>query len=250
MAGHSKWANIKHRKAKMDAQKGKIFTKLAKEISVAAREGGGDPAANYRLNAAIQKAKASNLPMDNIDRAIKKGTGELGSVNYEEVIYEGYGPEGAAVMCFILTDNRNRTAGEIRHTFSRRGGNLGESGCVSWIFEQKGLIVIECEDDIDEDELLLAALESGAEDVDIAASAVEIQTSPEDLNKVKTGLEEAGYTLAMAEVSMLPKTTVTIDSEEKAEKMLRLIEELEDHEDVQDVYSNYNIPDEILEKVQ
>ena len=250
MAGHSKWANIKHRKAKMDAQKGKIFTKLAKEISVAAREGGGDPAANYRLNAAIQKAKASNLPMDNIDRAIKKGTGELGSVNYEEVIYEGYGPEGAAVMCFILTDNRNRTAGEVRHTFSRRGGNLGESGCVSWIFEQKGLIVIECEDDIDEDELLLAALESGAEDVDIAASAVEIQTSPEDLNKVKTGLEEAGYTLAMAEVSMLPKTTVTIDSEEKAEKMLRLIEELEDHEDVQDVYSNYNIPDEILEKVQ
>ena len=154
MAGHSKWANIKHRKAKMDAQKGKIFTKLAKEISVAAREGGGDPAANYRLNAAIQKAKASNLPMDNIDRAIKKGTGELGSVNYEEVIYEGYGPEGAAVMCFILPDNRNRTAGEVRHTFSRRGGNLGESGCVSWIFEQKGLIVIECEDDIDEDELL------------------------------------------------------------------------------------------------
>lgn len=250
MSGHSKWANIKHKKAKMDSQKGKIFTKLAKEISVAAKEGGGDPEANYRLNAAVQKAKAANLPADNIERAIKKGIGELGGVNYEQIVYEGYGPEGTAVLCQILTDNRNRTAGEIRHIFSRKGGNLGETGCVSWMFEQKGLLVVDLEEaGLEEDELLLMALEAGAEDITTEGSLAEIYTTTESFNEVKNNLEENGINLSAAEISMIPKTTVTIETADKAEKILALVDELEEHDDVQDVFSNYNIPDEIMESL-
>ena len=250
MSGHSKWANIKHKKAKMDSQKGKIFTKLAKEISVAAKEGGGDPEANYRLNAAVQKAKAANLPADNIERAIKKGIGELGGVNYEQIVYEGYGPEGTAVLCQILTDNRNRTAGEIRHIFSRKGGNLGETGCVSWMFEQKGLLVVDLEEaGLEEDELLLMALEAGAEDITTEGSLAEIYTTTESFNEVKNNLEQNGIKLSAAEISMIPKTTVTIETADKAEKILALVDELEEHDDVQDVFSNYNIPDEIMESL-
>ena len=250
MSGHSKWANIKHKKAKTDSQKGKIFTKMAKEISVAAREGGGDPDANYRLNAAIQKAKAANLPADNIDRAIKKGVGEIGGANYEQIVYEGYGPEGTAILCNILTDNRNRTAGEIRHILSRKGGNLGESGCVSWMFEQKGLLAVELEETgMEEDDLLMLALEAGAEDVQTDGSIVEIYTATGDFSQVKASLEQEGITFASAEVSMIPKTTVTIEKLDKAMKVLTLMDELEEHDDVQDVFSNYNIPDEIMEKL-
>lgn len=250
MAGHSKWANIKHKKARMDSQKGKIFTKLAKEISVAAKEGGGDPEANYRLNAAIQKAKAANLPADNIERAIKKGTGELEGVNYEQIVYEGYGPEGTAVLCNILTDNRNRTAGEIRHIFSRKGGNLGETGCVSWMFEQKGLLVVDLKDtSLEEDDVLLMAIEAGADDVNTEDSTVEIYTTTEQFNEVKDHLEQEGISFSVAEISMIPKTTVTIESPDKAEKVLGLMDELEEHDDVQEVFSNYNIPDEIMENL-
>lgn len=250
MSGHSKWANIKHKKAKMDSQKGKIFTKLAKEISVAAKEGGGDPEANYRLNAAIQKAKANNLPADNIERAIKKGLGELGGVNYEQIVYEGYGPEGTAVLCNILTDNRNRTAGEIRHIFSRKNGNLGETGCVAWMFEQKGLLAVDLEETgMDEDELMMMALDAGAEDVESEDTIVEIYTTTDSFRQVKDNLEQQGVKFASAEISMIPKTTVTIDNPDKAAKVLALMDELEEHDDVQDVYSNYNIPDEIMENL-
>lgn len=250
MSGHSKWANIKHKKAKMDSQKGKVFTKLAKEISVAAKEGGGDPEANYRLNAAIQKAKDANLPGENIERAIKKGLGELGGVSYEQIVYEGYGPEGTAVLCQILTDNRNRTAGEIRHIFSRRGGNLGETGCVAWMFEQKGVLVVDLEENpIEEDDLLLMAIEAGAEDVQTEGSLVEIYTDTDSFNDVRNSLAQAGVNFSAAEISMIPKTTVMVDNPEKAAKVLDLIDELEEHDDVQEVYSNYNIPDEIMENL-
>lgn len=250
MAGHSKWANIKHRKAKMDSQKGKIFTKLAREISVAAKEGGGDPEANYRLSTAIQKAKAANMPADNIERAIKKGVGDVEGANYEQIVYEGYGPEGTAVLCQILTDNRNRTAGEVRHIFTKSGGNLGETGCVAWMFEQKGLLAVDLEEvAIEEDDLLLLAIEAGAEDVNTEGSVVEIITAPDGFGEVKTKLEQEGITFSVAEISMIPKTTVTINDSEKAMKVLGMMDELEEHDDVQEVYSNYNIPDEIMEKL-
>lgn len=250
VAGHSKWANIKHRKAKMDSQKGKIFTKLAKEISVAAKEGGGDPEANYRLNAAILKAKAANLPGENIERAIKKGLGELGGVNYEQLIYEGYGPEGTAILCEILTDNRNRTAGEIRHIFSRKGGNLGETGCVAWMFEQKGLLVVDLQEaGLEEEDVLLAAIEAGAEDVKTEDSVIEIYTDSDQFNEVKNRMEQNGLKLASAEVSMIPRTTVAIEEPEKAAMVLGLIDALEEHDDVQAVFSNFNIPDEIMQSL-
>lgn len=250
MAGHSKWANIKHKKAKMDSQKGKIFTKLAKEISVAAKEGGGDPEANYRLNAAIQKAKANNLPADNIERAIKKGIGELAGVNFEQIVYEGYGPEGTAVLCQILTDNRNRTAGEIRHIFSKKGGNLGETGCVAWMFEQKGVLGVDLEEvKLEEDDVLLMAIEAGAEDVNTEDNIIEIYTAPDAFREVKNKLEQEGLSFSVAEVTMIPKTTVTIEDPEKALTILNLMDELDEHDDVQEAYSNYNIPDEIMENL-
>ncbi len=246
MAGHSKWANIKHRKARQDAQKGKIFTKIGRELIVAAKQGGGDPEANPRLKAVIQKARAANMPMDNINKTIQKATGELDGVNYEEIIYEGYGPGGAAVMLDIMTDNRNRTAGEIRHLFSKYGGNLGESGCVAWMFKKQGLISIDKEGlSLDPDEIMMVALESGAEDMKDEDGSIEITCTPEEFEAVKAAALEAGINPSVAEVTMVPQNTIELSGEE-AVKMLRLMEALEEHDDVQNVYSNFNIDEDIL----
>lgn len=243
MAGHSKWANRKHRKAKVDAQKGKIFTKLSRLITVAAREGGGDPDTNARLKDAIAKAREANLPNDNIIRAIQKGTGELEGASYEEMIYEGYGPGGVAVLLEIMTDNRNRIAGEIRHIFDKYGGSLGESGCVSWMFDKKGLIVVERKN-MEIDELILAAIDAGAEDVMEYDDYIEITTDLENFNKVKENLKNQGLDLASAEITMIPQTTVKLD-EKNAERMMKLLDALEDNDDVQNVYHNWDMPEEI-----
>ncbi|RKO67613.1 YebC/PmpR family DNA-binding transcriptional regulator [Desulfofundulus salinus] len=241
MSGHSKWSTIKRKKAKVDAQRGKLFTRLSREIIVAARLGGGDPDANPRLKAAIQRAKEANIPNENIQRAIQKGTGELGAANYEELIYEGYGPGGVAVMLEIMTDNRNRTAGEIRHLFSRHGGNLGEAGCVSWMFSKKGVIVVE-KDGLDEDELMLNALEAGAEDVKTEEDEFEIITAPEDFEQVRRALVEKSVPIVEAQVTMVPQSTVKLTGKE-AEQMMRLMDALEDHDDVQEVYANFELED-------
>ena len=250
MSGHSKWANIKHRKAKVDAQRGKLFTRLGRELIMAARAGGGDPAANPRLKAAIQKAREANMPMENIQRAIQRGTGEIEGAVYEEVIYEGYGPGGIAIMLSIATDNRNRTAAEIRHIFSRYGGSLGESGCVSWMFQRKGVLTLDAEQNWDEDELTVLALEAGAEDLRIEEGVAEILTAPEDFEAVKSFLAEKGFKFARAEVTLVPQTVVSITDREKAASVLRLIDMLEDHDDVQEVYANFDIPESIMESLQ
>lgn len=249
MAGHSKWAQIKHKKAVVDAKKGKIFSKIVKEISVAARLGGGDIAGNPRLRTAIEKAKEVNMPSENIKRAIMKGTGELPGTSYEETFYEGYGPGGAAILLEALTDNKNRTSSEIRHILSKHGGSLGEAGCVSWIFDKKGYILIE-KNKADEDTLIAVALDAGAEDMknDPKEDNYEIITAPENLNKVKSAIEASGIPVSLAEVTMLPKSYVTLD-EKNAEQMIKLIEMLEDHDDIQNVYTNFDIPDEVLLKV-
>ncbi len=246
MAGHSKWAQIKHKKAAADAKKGKIFSKLSKEITVAAKLGGGDPEKNPRLRTAIEKAREANMPSENIKKAIMKGTGELPGTNYEEAIYEGYGPGGVALMIEVLTDNKNRTVSEIRHIMSKHGGSMGEAGCVSWMFEKKGYILVD-KTKINEDELMSIALEAGAEDMknDPQEENYEIITAPEDLNKVKSAIESGGIQITLAEITMLPKNYVQLD-EKDADQMLRLYEALEDHDDVQNVYANFNIPDEIL----
>jgi YebC/PmpR family DNA-binding regulatory protein len=246
MSGHSKWSSIKHKKAAKDAKKGKLFSKLIKEITVAARMGGGDINANPRLRTAVLTAKAASMPNDNIDRAIKKGTGELGGAVFEEVHYEGYGPGGAAIMVQVLTDNKNRTVQEIRHLFTRYGGNLGETGCVAWMFDKKGLITVE-RSQIDEDRLFGLALEAGAEDVRDEDGLFEIITQPEDFDKVREALEREKIATETAQVTMLPKSTVTVE-ERHAEQILKLTEELEDHDDVQSVSANFNIPNEYLEK--
>ncbi|NLX70150.1 MAG: YebC/PmpR family DNA-binding transcriptional regulator [Clostridiales bacterium] len=240
MAGHSKWANIKRKKEKTDAQRGKIFTKLGREIAVAVREGGSDPDTNPRLRDAIAKAKAANMPNENIQRNIKKASGELGSVNYEEVTYEGYGPSGVAIIVEALTDNRNRTASDMRYIFDRGGGNLGASGCVAWMFERKGLLVLEKNQDIDEDELMMMALDAGAEDISDEDEVFEIITSPSDFSSVRESLENAGYTFASAEVVMIPQNYVDADESTK-EKIINLLERLEEHDDVQNVFSNLNM---------
>lgn len=249
MSGHSKWAQVKHKKAIVDAKKGKIFSKIVKEISVAARLGGGDPDRNPRLRTAIEKAKEVNMPQENIKRAIMKGTGELPGMTYEETVYEGYGPGGTAILLEVLTDNRNRTVSEIRHIMTKHGGSLGEAGCVGWMFEKKGYILVE-KTNIDEDSLMSIAIESGAEDMknDPREDSFEIITVPEDMNKVKTSLEASGIPLSLAEITMLPKSYVSLD-EKAADQMIRLIEALEEHEDVQDVYTNSDIPDEVMAKV-
>jgi len=246
MAGHSKWAQIKHKKAAVDAKKGKIFSKLSKEITVAAKLGGGDPEKNPRLRTAIEKAREANMPSENIKKAIMKGTGELPGVTYEEAIYEGYGPGGVALMIEVLTDNKNRTVSEIRHIMSKHGGSMGEAGCVSWMFEKKGYILVE-KTKISEDELMAIALDAGAEDMknDPQEDNYEIITAPEDLNKVKSAIESRGVQITLAEITMLPKSYVQLD-EKDSDQMLRLYEALEDHDDVQNVYANFNIPDEIL----
>ncbi|MBU7007857.1 YebC/PmpR family DNA-binding transcriptional regulator [Phosphitispora fastidiosa] len=247
MSGHSKWANIKHRKGRQDAKKAKIYTKIGKEIVIAVKQGGSDPDVNARLKMAIQKARANNMPMDNITRNIQKASGELEGVNYEEFPYEGYGPGGAAVMLDIMTDNRNRTAGEVRHLFSKYGGNLGESGCVAWMFDKKGLIMIDKEDlKADPDDVMMTALEAGAEDMKDEGDSIEVTCAPEEFEAVETALREAGFPVTVAEITMVPQTTVALEGSE-AEKMLKLMDALEDHDDVQNVYSNFDIDDEMME---
>ncbi|MEW6585936.1 MAG: YebC/PmpR family DNA-binding transcriptional regulator [Nitrospirota bacterium] len=249
MSGHSKWAQIKHKKAGVDAKRGKVFTKIVKEISVAARLGGGDPSGNPRLRVAIEKAREVNMPADNIKRAVMKGTGELPGVSYEESIYEGYGTGGVAVLIEVLSDNKNRTGSEVRHIMTKHGGSLGEVGCVSWMFEKKGYILVE-KAKIDEDSLMSAALDAGAEDMknDPKEDNYEIITAPETMNGVKASLEAAGIVPALAEITMLPKTYVTLD-EKQAEQMMRLVEALEENEDVQNVYTNIDVPDEVITRV-
>jgi len=249
MAGHSKWHNIKHKKAKQDAKRGQIFTKLIREITIAARQGGGDPEFNPRLRIAIEKAKEHNMPAENIERAIKRGTGELEGVNYEEVSYEGYGPEGVAVIVECVTDNRNRTTGEIRHLFSKYGGNLGSSGCVSFLFEDKGIILIPKET-ISEEEIFEKAIEAGAEDVITDDdNYYEIRTAPEDLYSVKETLEKQGVNIEKAELTKIPTTTVEIKQQETAEKLMKLLDALEEQDDVQKVYSNFEMSNELMEKI-
>ena len=242
MAGHSKWANIKHKKAKTDAQKGKIYTKFSKMIIVAVRQGGPDPNANYKLKDIIEKAKAANMPNENIIRAIKRGSGAQDGADYEEIIYEGYGPGGVAVLLEVTTDNRNRTAGDLRHIFDKHGGNLGESGCVAWMFEKKGLIIIEKNDKIDVDEVMMIGIDAGADDVEEQDDSIEITTSPDNFESVKTVLEEHNLVMASSEITYLPKTTVSLSGED-SEKIERLIEALEEHDDVQNVYTNYEPAD-------
>jgi YebC/PmpR family DNA-binding regulatory protein len=245
MSGHSKWANIKHRKGAADARRGKIFTKLIKEITVSARMGGGDIAANPRLRRVVDLAKTENMPKDNIDRAIKKGTGELEGVNYEEKTYEGYGPGGAAVFVESLTDNKNRAVSEIRHCFSKCGGNLGAGGCVAWMFDTKGYLVIE-KTAVDEDQLMEAALEAGAEDVREDGSNFEVITAPEDFEAVKEAIDAAGIPYIDAEVTMLPQNTTSLEGKE-AEQMIRLMDMLDNCDDVQKVYTNADIPDDMVD---
>ena len=245
MSGHSKWSSIKHKKAATDAKRGKIFTKLIKEITVAARMGGGDANANPRLRSAIQAAKSENMPKDNIDRAIKKGTGDLEGVHYEESIYEGYGPGGAAVLVDSLTDNKNRAVSEIRHIFTKNGGSLGESGCVAWMFDKKGYIVVD-RSAADEDTLMEVALEAGAEDVREDDGSFEVITSPEDFEDVMAAVKKAGIATIEGEVTMLPQSTANL-SGKVAEQMIRLMEMLEDCDDVQRVYTNADIPEDLVE---
>lgn len=244
MSGHSKWAGIKHKKAKVDAQRGRMFTKIIREITVAARVGGGDPGGNPRLRTAVLAAKAVNMPADNIERAIKKGTGELEGVHYEEITYEGYGPGGVAVLVEVVTDNKNRAVGEIRKIFSRHGGNLGESGCVAFLFEKKGYIQVEASK-VDEDRLLGVALEAGAEDMQREESIFAVTSAPKDFEKVRDTIVKSGIQPLSAEITMLPKSTVKLEGKH-AEQMLRLMEELEEHDDVQHVYANFDIPEEIM----
>lgn len=253
MSGHSKWANIKHRKAKVDAQRGKLFTKLGRELIVAARLGGGDPEANPRLKLAIQRAREANMPMESIQRAIQRGTGEIAGESYEEVVYEGYGPGGVAILLNLTTDNRNRTASEIRHLFSKHGGNLGESGCVAWMFESRGLITVELGQGAPEaDDIMLWAIEAGADDVNHNEedNTIEIVTEPGNLEAVKQALADKGVPIATAEVTMLPKSTVNVSNPEVAKRLLRLLDVLEDHDDVQAVYANFDIPQSLLRELE
>jgi YebC/PmpR family DNA-binding regulatory protein len=248
VAGHSKWANTKHRKARVDAQKGKIFTKIARELTVAAREGGDDLNANFRLRLAVQKARENNMPGDNIQRAIQKGVGGQEGSSFDQVNYEGYAVGGVAVLLEILTDNRNRTAAEIRHIFSRHGGSLGELGCVSWIFNRKGAISVSSkEKTVDEDDLMLLALEAGAEDVTAEGDgSYTIITGVENFESVKQTLLDQGLEIVSDEVTMLPSTAVAIADQDDASKIIRLMEALDDHDDVQNVYANFDIPEELL----
>ncbi len=246
MSGHSKWASIKHKKAAVDAKRGNLFGKLSRAITVAAREGGGDPEMNAALAQAVQKAKDANMPNDNIERAVKKGTGEGSEADtFMHLTYEGYGPSGVAVYVTALTDNRNRTAADVRHIFDKSGGKLGTDGSVAWIFERKGVIFVSTEE-FDEDEVMLAAIEAGAEDVLVENSVYEIRTEPTDFMGVREALAEAGIGIEGAELTMIPSTTVAL-GESDAKKTMRLLENLEDHDDVQDVYANYDIPDEVME---
>lgn len=241
MAGHSKWNNIKHKKAKADAQKGKIFTKVAKEIIVAVKHGGADPDANFSLRMALDKARVYNIPNDNINRAIQRGLGNVDGDNFDEFSYEGFGPGGVAVIIDLLSDNRNRTASDIRHIFSKHGGNMGENGCVSYMFDRKGTIYIDREQEArDEEEMLMLALEAGAEDLDVEAESYQIITSVADLEAVRSYLQEQKVPMESVELAMIPQTSVSV-SGETAEKVLNLLDALEEHDDVQNVYTNADI---------
>ncbi|HEY8348876.1 MAG TPA: YebC/PmpR family DNA-binding transcriptional regulator [Clostridia bacterium] len=244
MSGHSKWANIRVKKGKMDAQKGKIFTKLGREIAIAVKQGGPNPDSNSRLKDVIAKCKAANMPNDNIMRSIKKAAGEDDGANYEEIVYEGYGPGGVAVIVEAATDNRNRTAGDIRHYFDKFGGNLGQTGSVSFMFNKKGVIVIEKSDKVSEDELMMEALEAGAEDMTAEDEYYEIITAPGDFSAVREALESRGYEFVEAEVSMIPTTTTRLTDPKQIEQMQKLIDSLEDMDDVQNVYHNWEQDDE------
>ncbi|MDI7246597.1 MAG: YebC/PmpR family DNA-binding transcriptional regulator [Bacillota bacterium] len=247
MSGHSKWANIKHRKARADAERGRMFTKVAREVLVAAREGGPDPEANFRLRIAIDRARAVNMPNDSIARAIKRGAGESGAETYEEIVYEGYGPGGVAIMVEVMTDNRNRAASDVRHTFTRHGGNLGETGCVAWMFRKKGLLVADLADlKMSEDDLMALVVEAGAEDFKSDGSTAEITTAPEEFENVQKFLKEHGVDFTVAELTMVPQTTVRVTGKE-ARQVLSLTEALEELDDVQQVHANFDIPDEEME---
>jgi YebC/PmpR family DNA-binding regulatory protein len=249
MSGHSKWSTIKHKKGAADAKRGQLFTKLSKSIIVAAKEGGPDPANNLALQNAVEKARSYSMPKDTIERAIARGAGtDADAAVYETVIYEGYGPEGVAVLVEALTDNRNRTASDVRHLFTKYGGNLGTTGAVAWLFERRGVVLVPA-DGVDEDELTLAAAEGGAEDVDLDGTTYLVSATPEALSAVRTAIESAGFAIDAAELSMVPKTTVAIEDESTAKKVVRLVEGLEESDDVQDVYANFDIPEHVLEAV-
>jgi len=244
VSGHNKWSSIKHKKGAADAKRGKLFSKLIKEITVAARMGGGDADANPRLRTAVLAARAANMPKDNIERAVKKGTGEIEGAAYEEFQYEGYGPGGTAVLVEILTDNRNRAAADVRHNFSKHGGNLGQNGSVAWMFDQKGVIVFD-EEGADEEKIMEIALEAGAEDVQSEGEEIDVITAPADMEQVKEAFDKAGLEYRSAEVSMIPQTTVELDAQ-SAPKVLRFMEALDDLDDVQRVWSNFDISDEVM----
>ena len=249
MSGHSKWHSIKHKKGATDKKRGQLFSKLARAIIVAAREGGPDPAANLALQNAIEKAREASMPKDNIERAIARGSGAAADGEaFEHITYEGYGPAGVAVFVDALTDNRNRTASEVRHVFSKSDGSLGESGSVAWLFERTGLLLVPA-DGVDEDELMLAAAEGGADDVSQDGSVFEITCPAESVANVRRALEEAGFAVESAQITMLPKTSVTVEDEVAARRIVRLMEELEELDDVQDVYANFDIPEQVLEEV-
>ncbi|MDI3269105.1 MAG: YebC/PmpR family DNA-binding transcriptional regulator [Bacillota bacterium] len=249
MAGHSKWHNRVHRKMRQDAKKGALYSRMAREIMMAAKEG-ADPTANFRLRVAIEKAREAGVPADNIERAIRRGSGQEEGIQYEELTYEGYGPGGVAIIMEIMTDNRNRTAGEIRHLFSRHGGSLAESGAVAWMFERKGLLTLKEAPSLDEETLLMDAAEAGAEDVQITEEGAQVVTAPEDLARVREALSANGYDFSDASLVMMPTTTVEPENEEDIKKAVRLLQALEDHEDVQHVFTNLSLSDEAWEKVE
>jgi YebC/PmpR family DNA-binding regulatory protein len=247
LSGHSKWSSIKHKKGAADAKRGKLFSKLARAIIVASKEGGGDPANNLALQNAIEKAKSYSMPKDNIDRAIAKGAGsDADAASFETIVYEGYGPEGVAVIAEALTDNKNRTAADVRHIFAKFGGNLGTTGAVAWQFERRGVVLVAAAG-ADEDELFLAAADAGAEDIEADGDVIQVTSAPESLAAVREAIQAGGFTIESSELSLLPKTTVAIDDEGKARQLMRLIEALEDNDDVQDVYANFDIPEQVLE---
>lgn len=249
MAGHSKWANIKRRKGAQDAKRGNLFQKLVKAIIVAAKERGGDPNMNMRLKAAIDRAKAASVPNDNIIRGIKRGTGELEGGQYDEIVYEAYGPNGVAILIDVLTDNRNRTASEMRALLTRNGGSLGEAGSVAWMFDRKGVVEVTGKN-LDEEALMTAAIEAGAEDLQDQGEGFLVYSEPADVSSVREGLEKAGYMVERAETEMVPKNTILIEDPEKARKILRLMDLLEEHDDVENAYGNFDIPDELMESLE
>jgi YebC/PmpR family DNA-binding regulatory protein len=248
VSGHSKWSSIKHKKGAADAKRGKLFSKLSRAIIVAAKEGGSDPAGNLALQNAIEKARSYSMPKDNIERAIARGSGQDSDAgSFETIVYEGYGAGGIAVMVEALTDNRNRTASEVRHLFAKNDGNLGETGGVAWLFERRGVVLVD--GSADEDELMLAAAEGGADDIERDGSSWQITSGPEQLAAVRDAVEAAGFSVDSAELTMIPKTTIEVDDESQAKKILRLVDALEDNDDVQEVYANFDIPERVLEEV-